>query len=268
MGSAGMRHSVFWQTLREIRRPLLYWTLSLAGSAWLVLLAYLLFTSPAGGTTGLHPLPGWLAFFLGGAGDLAGPEVWVRLVGFGLVLPLGLVIFTICQGSWLVAGEEERGTLGLLLSATLQRNRLIFEKYAVLVLLALAPAAGVWLALSLVRWLGWLPVSGITLLWETGVLFLVGLAFGALAMALGSLTGKRWLSFGVILAFSLLMLLVSRLPDSLAIQPVLRLFSLFYYYNTALQGHLYWSHALVLALVAAGGLVLSWIMFERRDLLA
>jgi ABC-2 type transport system permease protein len=261
-----MRHSVFWHTLRETRRPLIFWTVGMAGAAWFVLLAHPLFLRFADSGTGAPALPSWLGLLLGETGGLAGAGVWLRSVGFGLVLPLALVIFTIRQGSWLVAGEEERSSLGLLLAAPLQRCRLIFEKFAVLVLLALAPAAGVWLALSLVLWLGWLPLGGAALAGACAILFLVGLAFGAPAMALGSLTGKRWLSFGFTLAFALLMLLISRLPGSLPIQPVLRLFSPFYYYNAALLNHLYWVHALVLAVMAAGGLALAWTLFEHRDL--
>lgn len=260
-----MRHSVFWQTLHETRRSLIYWTLSLSGAAWLVLLAYPLLVRITGSPSVLQGLPAWLGFFLGTAARPAEAGGWMELVGFGLVLPLGLVIFTIFQGSWLVAGEEERGALGLLLSAPLQRNRLIVEKYAVLVLLALIPAAGVWLVLSPLRWLGWLPVSGLALLWDSVILFLVGLAFGALAMALGSLTGKRWLSFGGTLAFALLMLFVSRLPESVSIQPVLRFLSPFYYYSAALTP-LSWGHALVLFLIAVAGLILAWMIFEQRDL--
>ena len=266
MGSEVMRHSVFWQTLQETRRSLMYWTLSLSGAAGLVLLAYLLLVRSTGGQSARQDLPGWLGFVLGESASAVDAGGWLELVGFGLVLPLGLVIFTIYQGSWLVAGEEERGTLGLLLSAPLKRKRLIFEKYAVLVLLALIPAAGIWLVLSPVLWLGWLPMKGLTLLWDSVILFLIGLAFGALAMALGSLTGKRWLSFGVTLAFALLMLFASRLPDSPLIQPILRFFSPFYYYRVALLTPLSWAHALVLALVAAAGLILAWKIFEQRDL--
>lgn len=211
-------------------------------------------------------MPGWLAFLLGETTRLSEPAEWLRVIGFGLVLPLGLVVFTIRQGSWLVAGEEERNSLGLLLAVPLRRYRLILEKFAVLVLLALVPVFAVWLALSLVRWLGWLPLPGLALAGAAALLFLVGLAFGAPAMALGSLTGRRWLSFTITLAFALLMLWVSRLPGSFQVHPVLRFLSPFYYYNAVLFNRLYWGYALILLLVVVGSLILASIIFERRDL--
>jgi len=261
-----MHPSVFWQTLRETRRPLMYWSLSLAGAAWLILLFHLFFRLITGDEAGMVSPPAWLAFVLVGADSLAGAGEWLRAAGFGLILPLGLIVFTVFTGSWLVAGEEERSMLGLLLATPLRRRRLIFEKYAVLVLLALIPAAGIWLTLSLACWAGWLPMSWAALTKASAVLFLMGLAFGALAMALGCLTGKRWLSFGVMLFYALLALLVSRLPGSFPAQPVLRFVSPFYYYDSALLSYLYGVHAFVLALFAAAGLILAWAAFENRDL--
>jgi len=261
-----MRRSVFWQTVSELRRPLLHWTLGLAVAPWLVLLARPLLWFILGDQAGLGEGPGWLAFLLGDAASLKEPGQWMYAAGFGIVLPSALIIFMIYMGSWLVAGEEERNTLGLLLAVPLQRYRLIFEKFAVLILAALAPSAAVWLALSLIGWLGWIDVGGAALAGASALLFLVGLAFGAAAMALGSLTGRRRLSFNVILALALLMLIISRAPSSSPVQPVLRFFSLFSYYYAALLDSFYWLNALILFLTAAAGLIFAWSIFEHRDL--
>ena len=188
-----MQLDVFQHTLRETRQPSLN-GLSSGGCGRLVLLAYPCMAYAAG------PAAVWLwrvgllipALTTAG-GSQASLDTWCRAVTLGIVLPIRLVIYAVRQGSRLVAGEEEWGSLGLLLSTPLKRYRLILQKFAVLFLLVLACSLSAWRQPSL--WSDWLPSCQVPIAVITGdvlALFLLGLAFGVLALALGSLTGRRW----------------------------------------------------------------------------
>ena len=63
------------------------------------------------------------------------------------MIPLLLIIATVSAGSAAVAGEEERGTLELMLSLPRARRRLVVERLAALVAEAAGLGAVLWAAL-------------------------------------------------------------------------------------------------------------------------
>lgn len=260
-----VRFSIFSQTLREVRPSLVKWTLILAGTTWILFLVYPLFDWLSGGRLFNHPLPGWAVVLLAGSpvgayriGSLGG---WIMQVGMGLILPVLLVFQAARRASSLIAGEEERGSLGLLLATPVSRQRLIFEMFAVLVLLVFAPAAAVTVSLLLAAWTGLLALAAGQILAAGLNLFLLGMAFGALALTLGCLTGRRVLSQTLVLGFALISLVVSRLSFT----PFHLIFP-FYYYHLSVQRSALSLPTLALAGWAAAGYGLAWTFFERRDL--
>jgi ABC-type transport system involved in multi-copper enzyme maturation permease subunit len=64
--------------------------------------------------------------------------------------PLLFLIFAIGQGSGAIAGEEERGTLDLLLANPRSRVRIVLEKFGALALMTLGLAAMMWAGLTAV----------------------------------------------------------------------------------------------------------------------
>lgn len=253
--------SIFTQSYQELRRPVFYWTVGILCLAGLVLLAFPMLD--------LFIDLDWLgeqssAFFLFGhePGQLKFSHLgdWLHAVGFGLFFPLSLSVYASILGSWLVAGEEERGSLGLLLAAPLARWRFMFEKSVVLLVSVLRPVAGLGLAVWVMSWFG-VRISGVGYLLIG--LFLLGLFFGALALAVGSFSGRQRLSLGISLACLALAFALSRLPSAMPVGHMLRLFSPVSHYESSAVSPVFLLGLLALTLICFG---LAWIGFERRDL--
>jgi ABC-2 type transport system permease protein len=98
--------------------------------------------------------------------------------------------------------------------------------------------------------------------------FLLALNFGALAFFIGSATGSRGLSIGLSTAFAVISFLINgfyRLVDQL---DTIKEFSPFYHYsnqNALIEG-IDWASALLLVWASAGLVILSIVVFARRDL--
>ena len=97
---------------------------------------------------------------------------------------------------------------------------------------------------------------------------LMALGFGAGALAIGCWRGKRGLAVAVVTSVAVLTYLLHVFAPSVEAVRSLRTLSPFYYYidNDPLRNGLDPLHALVLVLIAAGGLGLALFAFERRDL--
>ncbi len=107
------------------------------------------------------------------------------------------IVFAVAKGSDATAGEEERGTLDLLLANPLGRRRVVVQK-------SLAHGA----ALSVLAVVFWLAMAVGTGIFGIGLdrlrlaevifsLWLLGLVFYALALACGCWRGKKKFSIGV-----------------------------------------------------------------------
>lgn len=145
---------------------------------------------------------------------------------YTLVLPALFIIFGIARGARLVAGEEEAGTLEILLVTPLSTTRLLLEKAAAmlvsLVLLGLVCAVST-LAASAIWDMG-VPVGSVAV--GSLAMVLLGLEYGWLALAVGAMTGSRVLALGfagvaVVAAYVLyvLGLLVDEVSDWMPLSP-------------------------------------------------
>jgi len=253
--------SVFLQSYRELRKPVFLWTIGLLGLAGLVLLAFPLLDSRIDlDWLGLQSSASFLFGYEPGQLRLSRIGDWVEAAGFGLFFPLLATVYASIFGSWLVAGEEERGSLGLLLAAPVARWRFMLEKSAVLVVAVLRPLAVLGLVLLLLGRFG-VPISSLG--GRMLSLFLLALLYGALALALGSFSGRQRLSLSITLIGLVLGFAVSRLPGSLPAGHVLRFLSPVYQYEVAAGRPFFFLSLLALVLLCLG---LAWIGFERRDL--
>jgi ABC-2 type transport system permease protein len=193
-----MLHSVFQKTLRDGLRALLWWGVSLAGLALMVAFFYpSVRDTPALNAFVKQAPEALIRAFAGEMADLTSPAGYLNSQLFYMVAPLLLLIYAIGSGSAAIAGEEERGTLEMLLSNPVPRWRVVAEKAAATVISTVALGLTIWLGLAL----GMVYVDmGISLLRMaeatlSGVLLAV--AFGMLALAVGCMRGERGLSVGM-----------------------------------------------------------------------
>ncbi|HVK27677.1 MAG TPA: ABC transporter permease subunit [Nocardioides sp.] len=122
---------------------------------------------------------------------------------FSLMLPLLFVVFGITRGARTVAGEEEAGTLDLLLVTPLSTTRFLFGEALALtvgvVVLGVAAAAGT-LAGSALFDLGVSPGSALA---GATACTLLGIVHGMIALAAGAVLGRRGPAIGVATAAAL-----------------------------------------------------------------
>lgn len=255
MASRRLQFSVFSHAFREASRSALIWSAVMAAAGLLLLLVHPLLRPALMG-----PLPEWAALLLGVPAQAAGLEsqrAWWLTAAFNLVLPVLMILYSVRRGSGLMAREEERGSLGFLLSAPLPRSLLVLEMFAALLLLLLFPAAAVWLSSILTGYIDPRPALG---------LFLLGLAFGAPAFALGAVTGRQMVSQNIVLAAALLTFLLDRLAQNSPAEAVLRLFSPFSYYDAIKLGGGLAAPVMVLLGLSLLAFVVGWMIFNNRDL--
>jgi len=263
-----MLRNVFLKSLRDQRRALFWWIVGL-----LALTLYLALLYPSIAKTPeynkiLEAWPPELTYtVLGEFADYSSPEGFLNSSVFFLTAPLLFLIFTIAFGSNAIAGEEERGTMDLLLANPLPRWRVVLEKFAALVVLTMVLAFALWLGLAIGAVAVDMDIRLERVAEATLSGALLGLAFGALALALGCARGKRGLSIGVTATLGLAAYLLNSLaPITEAVKPYRKL-SLFYYFIGADPLANGWNlgHVAVLVGVTVVFLAVAVIAFARRD---
>lgn len=182
--------------------------------------------------------------------------------------PLVVLAIGIGFGAGATATEEERGTIDWLMSAPLNRTRVMLEKSLGVLVAVLAAGA----ALLVVMLIG-SPLAGLGLglggiAAAVANLVLLGWAYAALAVAVGAATGHRWAATGTAVAVGLggyLLTTLARIVPSL--QPW-RWLSPFTWYASgdALHGQLHAGYLAALLLTTVLLLALAVFAFRRRDL--
>lgn len=186
---------------------------------------------------------------------------------FNLLAPLVLVAYAVMAGASAVAGEEERGTLSVLMAQPVSRRQVLAAKGLGLLGGLLVPTVVFGAAALLAStWFG----TGLTVghLAATCV-HLVALAafFGTLALAAGGLTGAP----GPAAMFAGAVAALAYVSDSmlpLAGLDGLARFSPWHYYSSSapLANGLDASHLLVLLALTGIAAAVAFLGFERRDL--
>lgn len=207
-----------------------------------------------------------LALF--GGGDISTPEGFYQIETFGMMAPVVVMVVTIAIGAGALAGEESRRTMGLLLANPIKRSRVILEKTRTMILFAILVGFVTFAGVALGSALGGLGLSTGHIAAACLLQTLVGLVFGALALALGAATGRRGVAvFGAVGAGIVLHVLngLAGLNDTIAgwarISP-------FHYYlgNDPLNNGMDWINGGVLAGIVVVLIALSVVLFQRRDL--
>lgn len=190
---------------------------------------------------------------------------------FGLLVPILVAVFAIAAGVRALAGDEEAGTLDLVLAHPVSRTRLAVSRY----LAVLAAMVGVGVLLFVVMLAIRVPAK----FTELGVgnlgamvfqLTLFGMCFASIAFGIGAYLGRRAIAIGASAYVAVATYLAdSFLPQIKGLKWVEN-FSPFNWYlgGEPLRNGIHWGHC---ALLVAVGLVFAaagvW-QFRRRDLTA
>jgi ABC-2 type transport system permease protein len=193
---------VFLKSLGDLRRSFVWWALGLAGYVAMIVSVYPTIRDNRELERLMEQYPEALkAFFaFGGQLDFTSAAGYLGSELFSFMIPILFLVVAVGNGVASIAGEEERGTLDLLLSAPLSRRRVALEKLGAMCLEVAGLGAVLWLAL----WIGaiviGMGISGAHLAAATTSAVLLAIAYGAIAFMLGAGSGRKSLAVGVTVA--------------------------------------------------------------------
>lgn len=262
--------NVFAKTVRDMRWPTFWVALgmgAMTGYFALLFPTYAKIIDLNSILEKMGPAAKLMGASLGDASTLVG---FLHIELFSMILPALMVAFTAGMASGFTAGEESRGTIDVLLSYPVSRWRLVLEK-SLAVLLGCVVCAVVVLIFALTgAALSSSPLPADDLAAALVMVVLLGLAFGAMALAISAWTGNRAAAIGITVAVMVAMYLVDALANVIDGLGMVRPLSLFRYYsgNDPLRNGISLPDAGVLVAVTAVLMVASLVLFERRDLSA
>lgn len=259
------------KTVRELGRVAVAWT---AASA--LLAAFYLSLYPSIGAAEemrsfLDAMPPAIrAMFAAEGVDIGTPAGYLNVELFTFVVPLLVAALTVTVGAGATAGEEERGSLDLLLSCPVARWRAILAKAAAVAVLGAVLVVGLWAALAMTAWVAHIDLALDRVAAALVSAWLLGLVLGAVALLAGSISGHRMLSIAIALGVAVVGFFVNALAPLVEGVRAWQALSPHYHYlgGDPLTNGLDAGHAAVLAGTAIVLVALATIAFQRRDLRA
>jgi ABC-2 type transport system permease protein len=224
-----MLRNPFTKALWDARRSLIGWAIAIGGVALLYTSYYPSVSQPSM-VEALKSYPEGLkkAFNMQ---DVSSPAGYLGSSVYGLLVPVLLAVFLIVAGSRAVAGDEESGTLDLVLAHPVSRPRLLLSRLAALVTEVLVIAALVYLLILAVA--GPAKVSSIglgRLAAASAQLAAFGICVGALTLGVGAATGRRAAAVGAGTVVAVLGYFANNLAPSVHGLAWAQRLSPFYYY--------------------------------------
>lgn len=265
-----MLSNVYLKTLRDMRRPLFWWVLGMfLFTLYFVTIFPSMQESSADMQSYIENLPeSFRAMFGTDVLDIGTLEGFLTMELLSLFYPVMILAFAVTYGAGLLGGEEESGTLEILLATPTPRWRVLLSKFAALVSFTLIVLLATWLgviaggiAVNIEKMDAWNILAGIFNMAP------LALFFAALAFFLTGLRGGKGAALGVTLALAAATYLVHTLGEVASIPDWLQRLSPWYYYDgvhALSQGVDPLNVALLLGLsiaLVAGGV----LAFERRD---
>lgn len=186
---------------------------------------------------------------------------------FSMILPILFLIFGISRGAKLLAGDEEAGTLEVVLATPVSRLRLVMEQAAALVVTVVALGAVLFLVTFALAPLVDMDIPVSEVAGACTAMVVLGVLNGLLALGIGAVTGRRALALGVTASAAVatyLLYVVSQLVDAVEPWEVASPFFHALEHGPIGGG---WPLAYgVLALIAVGLLAAALPRFHRRDI--
>ncbi len=261
---------IFWQGLSFQRKSLIYWGLGMVGLIILYLALYPSIKESAAELNAyINKLPETFRdAFIDPETNYATPLGYLSTEIYSQMLPILFLIFSITFGASAIAGEEEKGTIDILLSTPIRRSSVILEKFLTLVVSLLILSTILLTTIFFGSKVVGIEVTFSQLFSATFILLLFGINFGTVAIFLGSLTGSKGLAIGLTTAFAVIAYLVNVFYKLTDVLDKVKEFSPFYHYShqNALVHGIPWASAELMIFITVGLILLSVAAFARRDL--
>jgi ABC-2 type transport system permease protein len=263
-----MLRDAFFKGLRDQLRPLSMWAVGAAFYVALLISIYPSIKKSAGALQEyVQNLPAAVRAAFLGSSDFSSPVGYVNVELLSWLAPIVLIGFAVVVAARSVAGEEEAGTLGLVLTHGVSRTRFALQKYAAMVVVVVTLGAAFWASLAVATAIAGTPVGPGELAVAFVRLTLLGLAVGSVTFAVGGATGRRQAAVAAGAGAGVFMYLLNTLAVmNESIRPF-RYVSLFHWAggSAPLGKPLDWSGVLVLVAASVLLLAATLPLFERRD---
>jgi ABC-2 type transport system permease protein len=207
------------------------------------------------------------ALFAGGEFDIASPAGYLNSQIFALTAPLVLLVFAIGAGSGAVAGEEERGTLDLLLAHPVRRRDYVLQRFAALAALVAALVVVLLATVAIGSRLVDLEIGFGRLVAASTSVGLLSLLFAAIALAAGAIRPGRARAIAIASGAAVVSWIFDGLAQSVDALGSWRPLSPYYHAlgQNPLREGVPWSGWMLLLVVTAVGAALAAVGLERRD---
>lgn len=169
-----------------------------------------------------------VAALLGVTGTLTSPAGWVDANAYANFVPLIMLLVTIGYGAAAVAGQNEDGTLCLLVALAFARHTILRQKIGCMVIQATIIAVTV----AVCVYIGGafeVVLNPWNIATASVAVLALGIDLGLIALTLGIATGNRGPAIGVATAFAAVSYLVNSLAPVVHWLRPLRFASLFYW---------------------------------------
>lgn len=203
----------------------------------------------------------------GVTGPISTSGGWLNGNIYANFLPLLMLILTLGYGAASLAGQDEDGTLGIVVALPVRRATVVLEKVAAMVLQAVVLAAAVAVCVLVGRAFD-LTVTFGNVAAISATSLLLGLDFGLVAMAIGARTGSRSTALGAGTALAAASYLLGSLAAVISWLRPARYASLFYWSvaNDQITRGTRLADFAVLAAVALVAAYAAVLAFDRLDL--
>jgi beta-exotoxin I transport system permease protein len=263
-----MLRNVFLKTLRDRRRGIIGWSIGLVGLAVFSVALYPSVRENAADLAKLtEDLPKEILALVGGEIDFVTGAGFLHSRLFAFLGPLLLMVFAIGLGSRTVAGEEQGGTLELVLTTPLARRSIVAQKLSALVTAMAILGLVLWGSLVLGSEAWDLGVSADRIAGAVLAAVLLALTFGTLALLVGCATGRRALASTVATVAAVVTYLLSAYSSLVDALRPWRYASPWNYYDSAevLRAGLEPANVVILFGLVVLFSTLALLAFDRRD---
>lgn len=130
--------------------------------------------------------------------DIATPAGYLNATVYGLIVAMLLVVYGTSSGTRMIAGDEDAGTLDLILVHPVSRTRLAVERFLAFAVSVVVISLALLVVILLIArpfGLDTIPIGNLLAMHLHLILF--GSLFGAVAFSVGAATGRRVLALSV-----------------------------------------------------------------------
>jgi ABC-2 type transport system permease protein len=256
--------------LRDNRNVYLSWIVVITAVAVLYAALWPVFGGNSGLTSLVNGLPQAMkdAFHMDDYSTAVG---YFSSTVFGLLVPILMAVFAIAAGTRAIAGDEEAGTLDLVLAHPVGRTRLALARFGAVVIAIVGAGALLLVVMLAIREpakFGDLSVANLLAVCVQLTLF--GICFAAIAFGIGAYTGRRVITLGSAAYIAVVSYIAdSFLPQISALGWTRNILPFGWYLNgEPLRNGIQWGNCALLVGLAVIFVAVGVWQFDRRDLTA